>query len=89
MPFERQSEVMREHRRFVENVRFGRASIQVITVHVVGSNNGLEPHGRHAAEEFFDRGRDRWRSSASTLLRLVDDQHGARHRPLQRRADNA
>ncbi len=52
---ERQSDVMNEHRRFVENARFSRSGIQFLTLHVVGSNNGLEPRDRRVAKEFFDR----------------------------------
>jgi hypothetical protein len=52
---ERQSELMPEHRTFVENARFSRAGVQFVTLHVVGSNNGLEPRDRRSADEFFDR----------------------------------
>jgi len=55
MAVERQGDLMPEYRAFVENARFTRAGIQFLTLHVVGSNNGLEPRDRRTANEFFDR----------------------------------
>jgi hypothetical protein len=55
MTIERQSDLMAEHKIFVENARFDKGGIQFVTLHVVGSNNGLEPRDRKAANEFFDR----------------------------------
>jgi hypothetical protein len=55
MAIERQSETMPEHKVFVENARFSRAQVHFATLHVVGSNNGLEPRDRRASNEFFDR----------------------------------
>ena len=53
---ESQSRVMGEKfATFVENVRFAINGVQFVTVHIVGSNNGFEPHDRQAANEFFDR----------------------------------
>lgn len=42
---------------FVENQRFVRDGVHVLTVHVVGSNNNLEPRDPKAAAEFFERDR--------------------------------
>jgi hypothetical protein len=55
MPLERQSDLMAAHKAFVENARFTRSGVQFATLHVVGSNNGLEPRNRAAANEAFDR----------------------------------
>ena len=55
MALERQSDIAPEYKTFVENARFSRAGVHVVTVHVVGSNNGLEARDRRAANEFFDR----------------------------------
>jgi hypothetical protein len=52
---ERQSELMVQHRTFVENARFARAGVQFVTLHVVGSNNGLESPTPGAPAEFFER----------------------------------
>jgi hypothetical protein len=57
MALERQGDLMPEHKIFMENARFTRAGVQFVTLHVVGSNNGLEPRSREAANEFFDRDR--------------------------------
>jgi hypothetical protein len=55
MALERQSDLMKEHTTFVENARFTMGGVQFLTLHVVGSNNSLEPRDRRAANEFFDR----------------------------------
>ena len=55
MPVERQGDLMALHKPFVENTRFQSGGVQFVTLHVVGSNNGLEPRDRRAADEFFDR----------------------------------
>ena len=55
IPLERQSEAMAEHKAYVENARFVMGGVRFVTVHVVGSNNNLEPRNRAAANEFFDR----------------------------------
>lgn len=55
MPIERQGDMMAAHKVFVENARFARGGVHFVTLHVVGSNNGLEPRDRSAANEFFDR----------------------------------
>ena len=52
---ERQSDLMPEHKIFVENARFVMGGVRFVTVHVIGSNNNLEPRERAAANEFFDR----------------------------------
>jgi Calcineurin-like phosphoesterase len=52
---ERQGDLMAEHSAFVENARFAKSGVHFVTVHVVGSNNNLEPRDRRAANEFFDR----------------------------------
>jgi hypothetical protein len=54
---ERQREVMAEHRTFVENARFAKAGVAFVTLHVVGSNNGLESPAPGAPAEFFERDR--------------------------------
>lgn len=54
---ERQGDLMTEHAGFVENARFSKGGISVVTLHVVGSNNALEPRAREGAAEFFDRDR--------------------------------
>lgn len=55
IPLERQADLAPEFKTFVENARFSRSGVHVLTVHVVGSNNGLEARDRRAANEFFDR----------------------------------
>ena len=55
LALERQGDLMPDHRTFVENARFVKAGILFTTLHVVGSNNNLEPRDRRAANEFFDR----------------------------------
>lgn len=55
LKLDRQSEAMPAHKTFVENARFVRAGVHFVTLHVVGSNNGLEPRDRRLANEFFDR----------------------------------
>jgi hypothetical protein len=55
IPLERQSDLMPEHQAFVENARFAMGGVAFVTLHVVGSNNNLEPRDRRAANEFFDR----------------------------------
>ncbi len=52
---ERQGELMAQHRTFVENARFARAGVQFVTLHVVGSNNGLKSPAPGAPAEFFER----------------------------------
>lgn len=52
---ERQSDVMPGFEAFVENARFANGEVLFVTLHVVGSNNSLEPRSRAAASEFFDR----------------------------------
>lgn len=54
---ERQSDVMPEHARYVENTRFERNGVVFVQVHVVGSNNGFEATRPEAAAEFFARDR--------------------------------
>ena len=55
MKLERQSDLMPQHKIFVENARFAKNGIQFVTLHVVGSNNNLEPRDRRVANEFYDR----------------------------------
>ncbi len=55
LPLERQSDVMKDHRTYVENARFSKGGIQFITAHVVGSNNNFEVRDAKAALEFFKR----------------------------------
>lgn len=53
---ESQAVVMREkYATYVENARFTMNGVLFVTVHVVGSNNNLEPRDRKAALEYFDR----------------------------------
>ncbi len=40
---------------FVENQRFAHNGVQFVLAHVVGSNNGFEPHDPEAVAEFFTR----------------------------------
>jgi hypothetical protein len=55
IPIERQSDLMPAYKDFVENSRFNKGGVQFATLHVVGSNNGLEPRDPAAASEFFSR----------------------------------
>ncbi|MDX2156051.1 MAG: hypothetical protein SFW09_06015 [Hyphomicrobiaceae bacterium] len=55
VPLQRQGDLMPAHKAFVENSRFTRARIEFVTVHVVGSNNALEPRDRRVTNAFFDR----------------------------------
>jgi hypothetical protein len=52
---ERQSDLSREHKTFVENARFLKNDVMVVTAHVVGSNNNFEVRDPKAAMEFFPR----------------------------------
>lgn len=56
MAVESQATIMADkYATFVENARFVKNGVLFVTVHVVGSNNNLEPRGRKAANDFFDR----------------------------------
>lgn len=56
MAVESQATVMADkYATYVENARFVKNGVLFVTVHVVGSNNNLEPRDRKAANEFFDR----------------------------------
>jgi hypothetical protein len=44
-----------KHAAYVENTRFLHRRVMFIQVHVVGSNNGFQPLGREAVEEYFAR----------------------------------
>ncbi|MGL5445899.1 MAG: hypothetical protein ACRDBL_01145 [Rhabdaerophilum sp.] len=56
MAVESQAKIMADtYATFVENARFIKNGVLFVTVHVVGSNNNLEPRDRKAANEFFDR----------------------------------
>ena len=55
MELERQSEVDPKFEIYVENARFTVHGIQFLTVHIVGSNNGLDPKEPAAVEEFKSR----------------------------------
>jgi hypothetical protein len=52
---ERQGDVMPQHKTFVENARFSKAGLHFVTLHVVGSRNGLDSPAPGAPAEFFDR----------------------------------
>ena len=52
---ERQADVMTRYADYVENVRLTKAGVQIITAHVVGSNNNFETRDLDAASEFFSR----------------------------------
>jgi hypothetical protein len=52
---ERQSDLDAARSLYVENVRFAREGVHVLTAHVVGSNNNLEARDPKAAAEFFAR----------------------------------
>ena len=55
MALERQSEVDPKFETYVENARFTVHSVQFLTAHIVGSNNGLDPKDPAAVEEFKAR----------------------------------
>lgn len=55
MTVERQADVMADYETYVENARFTREDVMVVTAHVVGSNNNFEPRNLAAVEEFFAR----------------------------------
>ena len=42
---------------YPENARVRMENVAFITAHIVGSNNGFEPHSEEAVAEFFDRNR--------------------------------
>jgi hypothetical protein len=52
---ETQARLDPKHAAFVENQRFMHNGVVIATAHVVGSNNGFEPHDPAAATEFFAR----------------------------------
>ncbi len=55
MAVEAQPRVQPEHAAYVENARFWKNGVLVVTIHVVGSNNGFETTDPEAAVEFFAR----------------------------------
>lgn len=55
MAVERQADVMADYANYVENARFTKEGVMVVTAHVVGSNNNSEPRNPAAVEEFFAR----------------------------------
>lgn len=56
MAVESQSVVMAEKfARYVENIRFVKNDVLLVTAHVVGSNNNFEPRDPKAVMEFFER----------------------------------
>jgi hypothetical protein len=55
MAVETQSKAMPKYAKFVENQRFTKNGIMIVSVHVVGSNNGFEAQDPAAAIEFFER----------------------------------
>jgi hypothetical protein len=52
---ETQSKAMPKFAKFVENQRFNKNGIMIVSVHVVGSNNGFESRDPAAAVEYFER----------------------------------
>ena len=52
---ERQSDLIKEASKFVENARFMKNDIMFMTAHVVGSNNNFEIRDLEAVKEFFER----------------------------------
>jgi len=55
MAVESQATVMPDHAKFVENRRFVKDGVMVMTAHVVGSNNNFEVRDPAAVAEFFAR----------------------------------
>ncbi len=55
MAVETQASLDPKYWQFVENQRFQHKGVVFIVAHVVGSNNGFEPHDPGAAAEFFAR----------------------------------
>ncbi len=55
MAVESQSKAMPKFAKFVENRRFTKNGIMIVSIHVVGSNNGFEAQDPAAAVEFFER----------------------------------
>lgn len=55
MQVESQAKLMPKFAKFVENQRFTKNGVVFIVPHIVGSNNGFEPHDPEAATEFFER----------------------------------
>ena len=51
---ERQSDLMPEHKEYVENLRWTRDGVVFVTVNIPGSNNGFE-RNEAMADEFFKR----------------------------------
>jgi hypothetical protein len=52
---ESQSKAMSKFAKFVENQRFTKNGVMIVSVHVVGSNNGFEAPDPAAAVEYFER----------------------------------
>ena len=57
MKIERQADAIRDFGDYVENARFAKNGVHVITAHVVGSNNNFEVRDKAAVSEFFKRDR--------------------------------
>lgn len=57
MKIERQADGIGAFGAYVENARFAKNGIHVITAHVVGSNNNFEVRDKAAVSEFFERDR--------------------------------
>jgi hypothetical protein len=57
MPVESQAQAMPEHAKYVENLRFTKNGVLVVSIHVPGSNNGFEARDPAAVAEYFERNR--------------------------------
>lgn len=55
MPVETQASIDPRYWQYIENQRFTYNRVHFVVAHVVGSNNGFEPHDPGAVAEFFSR----------------------------------
>ena len=73
----RQADVSEAHSRFVENLRFEREGILIVTVHVPGSNNNASAADRGRIDEFFERDAANSAWLADSFRRAIEGDHAA------------
>jgi len=73
----RQADVSEAHARFVENLRFERDGVLIVTVHVPGSNNNASSADRGRIEEFFERDAANSAWLADSFRRAIDGDYAA------------
>ncbi|MCH2096821.1 MAG: hypothetical protein MK142_00385 [Pseudomonadales bacterium] len=73
----RQADVSAAHARFVENLRFERDGVLVVTAHVPGSNNNASAADRGRIDEFFERDAANSAWLADSFRRAIDGDYAA------------